>query len=396
MNLTKEQMINDDLNKCKIQLINLTKLLLKINTNYTFTLSYQNEMVMNLQRDAELVSGSFDTILRSGESKKYVSPKNDEADVSALMPLGNDPLGNDPLENDSVLTNAINGPIIFTTSSRSIDGLWRPRYANTERERSFSEQSEQFKRVREFSENSEKWAKVCDATSNHTNDNELAKSSASAPPFTHAFSQVFANLDNDKVMDISELTTEITDSVTHHVSHSIINSISHPIAFESIKDDVPKDIVQKDVKESYVEKAKQNLKTDNIDKSDKVANIRITPFPKSTKSTKLTKNIKTKDRKPFVYDLEIKPGMYLDELSSYYGDDDIANFNDFKDIKFYFRDPLMFNKLDGLYKLKKHEEVYYLGEDGILYVFDDKDNLVPGMFNNTPQCWRDINSQKSI
>jgi hypothetical protein len=94
------------------------------------------------------------------------------------------------------------------------------------------------------------------------------------------------------------------------------------------------------------------------------------------------------DKKSFVHDIEIKSNMYLNDLTASEQTYDIKNVNDFKGIKFYYKNPEYYNGDSGLYNLHKGDSVYFIADDMKLYYMNQDDILEHANYLNRFQYWK--------
>jgi len=127
-----------------------------------------------------------------------------------------------------------------------------------------------------------------------------------------------------------------------------------------------------------------------------MSDICIDNAVKSSKPIKLIKPVKPikpinqvneTHKKIFVHKVEIKKGMNL----QYPDDDDFPNrknLKQFKDIKFYYRDPSIYKEGYGLYEFIRGNQTYYVADDKKLYVYGDDNMLSVGIFKDRFQYWK--------
>lgn len=93
-------------------------------------------------------------------------------------------------------------------------------------------------------------------------------------------------------------------------------------------------------------------------------------------------------KKSFVHDIEIKDNMYLNYLNANEQTYDIKNVNDFKGIKFYYKNPEYYNGDSGLYNLRKGDSIYFIADDMKLYYMNQEDILEHANYLNRFQYWK--------
>ena len=102
----------------------------------------------------------------------------------------------------------------------------------------------------------------------------------------------------------------------------------------------------------------------------------------------LMPNVNNFSGKIKIHYINITDIMFLSYLSDNISviDIEIKNIDQFKKIRFYFRH---YESYNGLYKLNKGSDIYYIAENGILYTLKNN-KLVAGYFNKMAQYWKAI------
>lgn len=123
----------------------------------------------------------------------------------------------------------------------------------------------------------------------------------------------------------------------------------------------------------------------------------------NSKNSKVNQNSKVnKVNKIYETRIFIYTWMYLD---NFYETDKLIdantgeemplpnNIDNLKDIKFYF----ITNESKNLFKIRKGNNFnYYIANDGNLYMFDENNNLIPGIFRNRLQKWYEVSHIEDI
>jgi len=99
---------------------------------------------------------------------------------------------------------------------------------------------------------------------------------------------------------------------------------------------------------------------------------------------KKVKEVKENHRKIFVHRVEIKKGMIL----QYPEEEDFPGIKNLKkDIKFYYRDPVIYKEGYGPYEFDRGKQTYYVADDKKLYVYENN-MLNVGIYENKFQYWK--------
>jgi hypothetical protein len=102
---------------------------------------------------------------------------------------------------------------------------------------------------------------------------------------------------------------------------------------------------------------------------------------KKTKKSKANKSNKFRVSK-YTHKLTIRNDMYFEYLDAYNFEFKIPNLYQFNGLRFYH-----FNNSGDIYRYRKMDIEYYIGENGMLYTLDYENNLVEGFFENKYQLW---------
>ena len=91
------------------------------------------------------------------------------------------------------------------------------------------------------------------------------------------------------------------------------------------------------------------------------------------------------------HEIELRDGMYLSNLDNNLIEKQIQNIEEFANIKFFHRNPNVYNGCNGLYKYTKAKsgDVYHIADNGLLYKYDINNNLKPAISYKKLQCWKE-------
>lgn len=132
---------------------------------------------------------------------------------------------------------------------------------------------------------------------------------------------------------------------------------------------------------------KTNLKNHLFYLKNTINDISESSIDKIIKSLHGTSSFQKK-YKIYENSVEIRKGMILQtpDKEDFPG---IKNFNEFKDIKFYYRDPSVFREGYGLFEYYRGNTFYYVADNKKLYKYDLATKLLKvGVYINTFQYWK--------